>query len=54
MKTHIIKRQVFLETDVLSMGLRASLLQAKDRMSLPLNEVPDSTTLLPLAFTCKA
>ena len=44
------KEQLYLETDALGMGLRASLLQVRDGMQFPGNKAPNYTVLWPIAL----
>ena len=48
------KAQLYLETDVLAMGLWASLLQVRDGMWFPRKEAPDNAALQPIAFVSKS
>ena len=45
------KGPLYLETDKSGTGLRAGLLQMRDRMWMPNNEVPDNTATLPTTFS---
>ena len=44
------KEPLYLKTNALSIGIGAGLLQAKDLLQLPYDEVPDSIALCPEAF----
>ena len=48
------KEQLYLEQDVLGVGLAASLLQVRDGMQFTRNEAPDSVALWPKAFASKS
>ena len=48
------KVQPFIETNVLGLGLRASLLQVRDGMQFPKNEAPNNAALQPIAFQSKS
>ena len=50
------KKQLYLQSDILAIGLRASLLKAwdvKDEMQFPRNKLPNNAALQPIAFTSK-
>ena len=47
------KEQLYLETDMLGVGLGASLLQVRDRMWLSKNEAPENTGLCPIPLASK-
>ena len=48
------KEQLYLETDALGFNLGAGLLQMRDRMEFPKDEVPDNSVLQPIAFASKS
>ena len=47
------KQQLYLDTDVLGVILRASLLHVRDKISLPRNEAANNAALYPIPFTSK-
>ena len=46
--------ELYLEWDAANVGLGASLLQARDGMSFPWNEIPNNAALQPRAFAIKS
>ena len=48
------KEQLYLETDVSGVSLRASLLPVRDKMWLPRNKAPDNAALWTVAFVSKS
>ena len=48
------KDQLYLQTDALGVGFRASLLQARDGMKFTRNKAPYNATLIPIAFASKS
>ena len=47
------KEQLYLETDVLGVGLGASILHVTDEMQFPKNEAPDNAVMWPIACMIK-
>ena len=45
--------QMYLETDALGVGLRASLLQTRDEVRFPKNEAPNNVALWPVGSVSK-
>ena len=48
------KEQLYLETDMLGVGLQVSLSQERDQMQFPKEQAPDNMALQPIAFICKS
>ena len=53
MKFFDTSRPLYLQTDASHVGLIARLLQVRDSMSCDHDDVPDNTTLCPIAFPAK-
>ena len=54
MKFYDDTKPLYLETDISSVGLRASLLQTSEGMSCPKDEAPDNNMLRLTAFASKS
>ena len=54
MAFYIKKKQLYLETDTLGVGLGASLLQVRNKNQFPRDESPNKEALKPRAFTSKS
>ena len=53
-KLYGVTKPLYLETDASVVGLRASLLQARDGMSLHRDEAPDNSIFRPIALANKS
>ena len=54
MALYKVKRQLYVETDVLGVGLGESLLQVRDGMHFRMNEAANNAAPWPVAFTSKS